>query len=121
MPTLKEAKTRSGLSQKALDLVENPAIDHGEKKTQLDKIETDIKSWEEQVTDLSDFEEQKKRWKELAGAADVDTDTQGRRRYHETGASRGGRRASVSSSSSTPVQEGARDGGIFKKGRLHHR
>lgn len=74
MPTILEAKDKvRELATKALALVEDPSVPTGEKKTQLDALETDIKKWEDEVADLTRFEESKKKYAgALAGAGGTD-------------------------------------------------
>lgn len=50
MPTLREAKDKvRSLSKKALDTVEDPAMSTVQKKSALDRLEPEIKTWTEEV------------------------------------------------------------------------
>jgi HK97 family phage major capsid protein len=61
MPTLAEAKHKvRELSTKALATVEDAALSSAEKKTVLDTIEPDIKTWTEEVQSLERFEDIRK-------------------------------------------------------------
>ena len=68
MPTILEAKDKvRSLSRKALEVVEDPDMSTSEKKSALDPLEADIKSWAEEVTTLTRFEESKKAFRAQAG------------------------------------------------------
>ena len=68
MPTILEAKDKvRSLSRKALEVVEDPDMSTSEKKSALDPLEADIKSWSEEVTTLTRFEESKKAFRAQAG------------------------------------------------------
>ncbi len=61
MPTLIEAKAKvRNLSQKALDTVEDQSLTTAEKKSVLDTLEADIKTWTEEVQSLGRFEDIRK-------------------------------------------------------------
>lgn len=73
MPTLLEAKTKvRELSKKALDTVEDTALSNAEKKTVLDTIEPEIKTWTDEVQTLERFEDSKKN---LLATLSPDSDT----------------------------------------------
>lgn len=61
MPTLAEAKSKvRELSKKALDTVEDASLTNAEKKSVLDKVEPEIKTWTDEVQTLERFEDTKK-------------------------------------------------------------
>lgn len=74
MPTLLEAKDKvRELSKKALETVEDSAMSTTDKKTALDKIEPEIKTWTDEVQSLERFENSRQELlKTLSPAADTD-------------------------------------------------
>ena len=71
MPTLNEAKHKvRELSKKALDTVEDTKLTTAEKKTVLDQVEPEIKTWTEEVQTLERFEDSRKSFLASIGTQD---------------------------------------------------